>query len=96
MRPRPSPVADAPIRIRMAVRDESMLNNVFEWFDDPQIKHSPDGTQFEVIVDAPERAVFWWALQYSWDGRVVILEPDSLKRKLYDAGRRMATAYAPE
>lgn len=33
-----------------------MLNNVFEWFDDPQIKHSPDGTQFEVIVDAPERA----------------------------------------
>ena len=70
--------------------------NVFEWFDDPQIKHSPDGTQFEVIVDAPERAVFWWALQYSWDGRVVILEPDSLKRKLYDAGRRMATAYAPE
>ena len=53
-------------------------------------------TQFEVIVDAPERAVFWWALQYSWDGRVVIREPDSLKRKLYDAGRRMATAYAPE
>lgn len=96
MRHRPYPVADAPIRIRMAVRDESMLNNVFEWFDDPQIKHSPDGTQFEVIVDAPERAVFWWALQYSWDGRVVILEPDSLKRKLYDAGRRMATAYAPE
>lgn len=86
MRHRPYPVADAPIRIRMAVRDESMLNNVFEWFDDPQIKHSPDGTQFEVIVDAPERAVFWWALQYSWDGRVVILEPDSLKRKLYDAG----------
>ena len=96
MRHRPYPVADAPVRIRMAIRDESMLNNVFEWFDDPQIKRSRDGTQFEVIVDSPERAVFWWALQYSWDGRVVILEPDSLKRKLYDAGRRMALAYKPQ
>jgi predicted DNA-binding transcriptional regulator YafY len=96
MRHRPYPVADDPVCVRMAIRDESMLNNVFEWFDDPQVKHSPDGTQFEVIVDAPERAVFWWALQYSWDGRVVILEPDSLKRKLYDAGRRMAAAYQPK
>ncbi|MBT1164243.1 helix-turn-helix transcriptional regulator [Bifidobacterium felsineum] len=95
MRHRPYPVADDPVRIRMAIRDKSMLNNVFEWFDDPQIKHSRDGEQFEVIVNAPERAVFWWALQYSWDGRVAIIEPESLRNRLYDAGVRMATIYKP-
>ncbi|PWG64700.1 helix-turn-helix transcriptional regulator [Bifidobacterium callitrichidarum] len=95
MRHRPYPVADDPVRIRMLVRGESMLNNVFEWFDDPQITPLGSGDRFEVAVDSPERAVFWWALQYSWDGRVTILEPDSLKRKLYDAGTRMAAAYAP-
>ncbi|KAA8823136.1 WYL domain-containing protein [Bifidobacterium reuteri] len=96
MRHRPYPVADEPVRIRIAIRDRPMLNNVFEWFDDPQIKHSPDGEQFEVIVNAPEKAVFWWALQYSWDGRVAIIEPDSLRNRLYDAGRRMAAAYHPD
>lgn len=95
MRHRPYPVADDPVRIRMAIRDKSMLNNVFEWFDTPHIKHSRDGEQFEVIVDAPERAVFWWALQYSWDGRVVIVEPESLRNRLYEAGMHMATIYKP-
>ncbi|OZG61067.1 MULTISPECIES: YafY family protein [Bifidobacterium] len=96
MRHRPYPVADDPVRIRMRIRDTSMLNNVFEWFDDPHIMQSPDGKQFDVTVESPERAVFWWALQYSWDGRVTILEPDSLKRKLFDAGTRMARTYDPK
>ncbi|MBT1175066.1 WYL domain-containing protein [Bifidobacterium sp. LC6] len=95
MRHRPYPVADAPVNIRMAIRDRSMLNNVFEWFDDPQVKQSKDGEQFEVIVEAPERAVFWWALQYSWDARLIIMEPQSLRDRLYQAGLHMANVYKP-
>ncbi|OZG68672.1 helix-turn-helix transcriptional regulator [Bifidobacterium eulemuris] len=101
MRHRPYPVTDDSVMIHMVVRGQSMLNNVFEWFDEPTVterhsatsNESPEGREYIVTVEAPERAVFWWALQYSWNGAVIVASPDSLKQQLYQAGTTLIKAY---
>lgn len=101
MRHRPYPVASDVTHVRMAVIGGRMLDNVFEWFDEPAVRAtgttSKDGKPiYAVDVDAPELAVFWWALQYSWNEQLAILEPQSLRERLFEAGRQLVTAYRPQ
>ncbi|MBM6698743.1 WYL domain-containing protein [Bifidobacterium pullorum subsp. saeculare] len=102
MRHRPYAQLGPTERIEMAVTGKRMLDNVFEWFDAPTVRMTserrPDAQGrpqpvYQVAVDAPELAAFWWALQYSWNKQLAIIAPDSFKARLRDAGTQLLGMY---
>lgn len=100
VRQRPYLVTGAAVPITMVVR-RGMLGTVYEWFDAPDVsesgKNDGDGNPlYRVVVRCPELAMLWWILQYSANGDVQILSPQSLRDRLYEAGCRLVRQYRPE
>ncbi|KAB7790503.1 helix-turn-helix transcriptional regulator [Bifidobacterium leontopitheci] len=90
MNERPYPMSGPAVPIRM--RLNGPLEPIYDWFDEADVTETGD-RQYEVKVTANETSVLWWALQYSDSGSIEILEPQSLRDRLRDNGRRLVETY---
>lgn len=91
IRERPYMVTTASEPITMVIK-ENMLTNLYEWFNDPVILDEQCGN-YIVQVMSPEMAMLWWTLQYAESKSVYIIEPQSLRRKLYRTGEFLMSSY---
>lgn len=90
-RERPYPTTEMATTITMVIRD-SMLSNLYEWFDDPHIIDQCYGN-YVVQVVSSESAMLQWALQYSTNGNVYIVQPQSLRNKMRSVGQHLNACY---
>lgn len=101
VRDRPYLTMGRPVDVEMLVKP-AMMNNVFEWFDgidEPQPIRDKDSGKiaaFRVRVRCPELAMLWWTMQYSTNGMVRIIAPQSLRDDLFQAGKWLIKYYRPQ
>ena len=70
----------------------SSLSCIYDWFERPKVARTDAGT-YEVAVHADPQTVLWWALQYSDNVDIDILEPRSLRDAMAAVGRRLVERY---
>ncbi len=91
MRERPYMTTGEAVPVTMVIR-ANMLTNLYEWFDKPRILDTREDN-YLVQVMSPELAMLWWTAQYSDSRSIYIIEPRSLRNKLYDVGRFLTESY---
>ena len=70
----------------------SSLSCIYDWFERPSVSRV-DARTYEVAVHADPQTVLWWALQYSDNVDIDIVQPQSLRDAMAAVGRRLVERY---
>ena len=82
------------IRVRLVTK-ESMMSELIDWFGkDFGVRRTGKEKEIEISVRCNEEAIFYWALQYG--PYIEVLEPASLRERLYHTAEEMAEKYHKE
>jgi predicted DNA-binding transcriptional regulator YafY len=79
-----------PVRVRLRVK-KWVLDHIFDWFGDEVVFENEDAEGVDVLLQANERALGHWVMQFA--AGVEVLEPETLRASLLTLAEGMVAQY---